>query len=1016
MAFFHSECLAQQFSYQRYTVDDGLPTNAVYGGMQDSKGYIWFYTEKGISRFDGYGFKNYNIKDGLPANDIFYITEDRAGRLWLHSFAKKLVVLDTNKDSFVTIAEQKFLNNFSFEILSNGTTIWGINYGYGNTISFPDGSIKSEREHPQIDSLKKELTKQGFSNSTIYFYKPFKAVLIDPEKGELLFFDTKIGQVFGKMKVGTYPQQISKIARKSFNAYQPYQDGIYIHSNGDSLIHYLDVGRQTAQHINLLDYFKSIPNVVRFHLQGQQVQVQTSLGLLVLRNISEVEDVFYPNLPPTIQFDRIFKDREGNMWVTSKNKGVFFLTAQERGATNISLPVADDYAITAMASANGRIFCGSRSGNIFEARSGKNKAPLVYKSQSPQFNDAGLIKAISAGKEHLWFIRQSDDIYRLSLADHSAVPLSKLLSKGYTPDYRSIDSNLDNPLANTAHLTKVGKDLIWAEDKQWLAIARGNYSYLCKFRAGAPADVQFMSFKRAYSIAMDSTQKIWLGHNDGLASFENDSYHFHDGIAALNNKNIWDIEIGPDNTLWAGTDGFGLVAVRNDTAVTIKGTENDIIQDIFIGKDHQVWVATNYGVKQIQARQPLSESGVVKVFNQNAGLVTREANGVIAYSQYLYVGTNEGLTRIDLASPHTDSTAPHLYLDQVYVNGRPIPQGDMQTLDYNQNEVEFHFTALSYKSFGNIQYTYQLTGADRAPEHTLSRSVRYSSLSPGTYAFELTATDTRGTSTTLSNPISFTIHPPWWRTRLFYFLCMVSLLASVASIYFIRVRRIRQQAARETAINKRFAKLELQALQSQMNPHFVFNSMSAIQHFIQSRETMLADDYLARFGQLMRLFLESSKKRYITLSEEIEILSLYINLEQARFNGKFSHQLIIDERIDLYSTLIPSVLLQPFVENAINHGLFHKPGPGSLIIAFEPFGEGVRCTIEDDGIGREKAMEIRLRSNKNYKSRAMQMIEERLEALRQFEGYGITFQITDLMGRTGESRGTRVVIEIPEID
>lgn len=114
MAFFHSECLAQQFSYQRYTVDDGLPTNAVYGGMQDSKGYIWFYTEKGISRFDGYGFKNYNIKDGLPANDIFYITEDRAGRLWLHSFAKKLVVLDTNKDSFVTIAEQKFLNNFFF--------------------------------------------------------------------------------------------------------------------------------------------------------------------------------------------------------------------------------------------------------------------------------------------------------------------------------------------------------------------------------------------------------------------------------------------------------------------------------------------------------------------------------------------------------------------------------------------------------------------------------------------------------------------------------------------------------------------------------------------------------------------------------------------------------------------------------------------------------------------------------------------------------------------------------------
>ncbi|MBV6653321.1 MAG: histidine kinase, partial [Mameliella sp.] len=394
----------------------------------------------------------------------------------------------------------------------------------------------------------------------------------------------------------------------------------------------------------------------------------------------------------------------------------------------------------------------------------------------------------------------------------------------------------------------------------------------------------------------------------------------------------------------------------------------------------------------------------------------REANAVITDDQYLYVGTNEGLTRIDLASPHTDSTAPQLYLDHVYVNGQPIPQGNMQALDYNQNEVEFHFTALSYKSFGKIRYEYQLIGADRVPATTTNRSVRYSGLNHGTFTFQLKATDAQGVSTILKTPIQITILPPWWKTPLFYACAFCALLFITFGIYLIRVRRIRQQAAWQTEINKRFAKLELQALQSQMNPHFVFNSLSAIQYFIRDNEKEFADDYLTKFGKLMRLFLEASKKRYTTLSKEIEVLQLYIELEQVRFDHKFEYQLSVDEEIDPYSTLIPSVLLQPFVENAINHGIFHKQGNGLLKLGFAANGKGLTCSIEDNGVGRAKAQEIRKNSNKNYKSRALQITRERLDALQEFEDYKVKFTIIDLFDEQGGSQGTRVIIDIPEIE
>ncbi|MDO8367544.1 MAG: histidine kinase, partial [Saprospiraceae bacterium] len=218
-------------------------------------------------------------------------------------------------------------------------------------------------------------------------------------------------------------------------------------------------------------------------------------------------------------------------------------------------------------------------------------------------------------------------------------------------------------------------------------------------------------------------------------------------------------------------------------------------------------------------------------------------------------------------------------------------------------------------------------------------------------------------------------------------------------------------------MNQRFAELELKALQSQMNPHFIFNSLGAIQYFIRSDRTQEADGYLTKFAQLMRLFLESSKNKYITLAEEIRLLKLYVELEKMRFEGRFEAKFSVEKNIDTDEVEIPSMLLQPFVENAINHGLFHKKEKGLLQIKVTANGsKEIHCIVEDDGIGREAAGALREQSLKNYKSRAMQIVHERLEALSHVEGYEVKIEVNDLRHPDGGPAGTRVTLTIPVAD
>jgi len=259
-------------------------------------------------------------------------------------------------------------------------------------------------------------------------------------------------------------------------------------------------------------------------------------------------------------------------------------------------------------------------------------------------------------------------------------------------------------------------------------------------------------------------------------------------------------------------------------------------------------------------------------------------------------------------------------------------------------------------------------------------------------------------------------------------IVVLFLLTFIYTLY-IRARRkneahLRQRAENEleiqrlegerakAALQQRAKELEIQALRSQMNPHFIFNCLNAINRFILSHETEAASDYLTKFSRLMRMIMNHSRHSLITLAEELEILQLYLDMERLRFKDAFDYRIVMEDDIEAGDIYIPPLLLQPFVENAVWHGLMHKQERGLLTITLSVGDHMLTCTIRDNGVGRKKADLLKSKSAQKHKSMGLQITAERMALLTGKDGSGHFFRIEDLYEADGKSAGTQVVLKI----
>lgn len=478
---------------------------------------------------------------------------------------------------------------------------------------------------------------------------------------------------------------------------------------------------------------------------------------------------------------------------------------------------------------------------------------------------------------------------------------------------------------------------------------------------------------------------------------------------------ITSIKRGIDDDLWIATSGFGLVHFKNGRVIRIlkeaDGLTSDICTSLFIDST-LVWLGTNKGLNRIETAQ--GKMGVTRFTSAN-GLGADFINTVIADQSNIYVGTASGLTVFD-KNLLTEKSVCILHILQVSENNRPLKKESSYTFPHNALNIQIDFTAISFKSAGDITYYYMVEGLDQQWNTTTANFVNFPTLQPGGYTFLLKAVNKFGVESGTES-VRITVLPPWWQTWVFRIISLFVLGMVVLLVYRSNIRSIKRKEEMKREFEARSAALEQKALQAQMNPHFIFNSLNSIQNFILNLDVEGANNYLTSFASLIRQTLDNSMQPLITIASELKYLETYLSLEKLRFRDKFRYEFQVDRSIDQNNTVLPAMLLQPYIENSMRHGIQHrKDNDGLIVLAVTKTEDGdVLYTITDNGVGRKKATELRSSRHIEYQSRGTFINEKRIAAINNQFKTNIRVNTGDIIDENGAVAGTTVTVLIPTI-
>jgi len=285
-------------------------------------------------------------------------------------------------------------------------------------------------------------------------------------------------------------------------------------------------------------------------------------------------------------------------------------------------------------------------------------------------------------------------------------------------------------------------------------------------------------------------------------------------------------------------------------------------------------------------------------------------------------------------------------------------------------------------------------------------------MSSGRYQLLLRAGNGYGAYSEKITVFALNIIPPFWQRTGFLVICGILILAGALLYVRGRINRIRRKEAEKTLAVKRMAEMELQSLRSQLNPHFMFNSLNAIQELILLEENEKSHTYLARFAKLLRILLENTEEQFITLNREIDFLNLYLSLESLRIPN-LRYSITVDSAIETSTTMIPNMILQPYIENALWHGLSYKEGERKLELNIHKRNGVIVYDVKDNGVGRKNAMELKSLYRKEHKSKGMELLIKRFKLLSEEFGSDIQTEINDLV-QDGKVAGTLVQIRVPQ--
>lgn len=540
-------------------------------------------------------------------------------------------------------------------------------------------------------------------------------------------------------------------------------------------------------------------------------------------------------------------------------------------------------------------------------------------------------------------------------------------------------------------------------------------------------DITSISSNDIYCLFEDDKNILWIGTASGLDKFDVSKNQFEhylqesNNFKFLSNNYVYSIIVahnGRDSSMWVGTAN-GLYRFNPESRDVKRYTEenglpNRVVCGILEDDNGFLWISTNRGLSRFDPKMKIFSNYDIADGLQsnmfNIGSFCRFKNGELGFA---------GINGLNIFQP--DNIISNTFVPPVYIIGfkkfdQPM-NFDMDLTDlsrielsYKDNYFTIEFVALDYSHPEKNKYAYKLESVNDRWIHSNNENfASYTNIDPGEYVFKVRGTNSDGVWNMEGDELAIIINPPIWMTWWFKTLIILVITLSFSYTIYIIIKREKQK----TAINKKISELKLQALQAQMNPHFIFNTINAIQYFIRKKDSDSAYFYLTKFSRLLRQTLENSEKLRIPLDEELELLKLYLELQLLRYGNKFSYRIDIDPEIDAHIVEIPSMVLQPYIENSIQHGFSSKRKGGKLEISFKQNNDMLVCTIKDNGVGIKNSLSLKKEKDSDHKSSGMKLTADRLEIINTAHKDNIHISINDLNEMDEKESGTCVTLQIP---
>ena len=950
------QSIGAQVAYHNFNSNDGLPSNEVYCEYQDQQGFLWFGTDHGVVKYNGYNFKTYTTADGLTDNTILAMKGDDYGNIWFLTLTGGMFYYDGK--SFAPHPFNDTIKNLcnyriptSFEILAN-KQVW---------LGFIDlGVAKIDTDNVQLFKM----TGAPYNSDTLYNY----VWHLTPTRYVYCSFKNLVS-------VKTNVPEGIRIENCSFTTQFLPLGGINF-----SLVF---LGNKTL----LMDRWSH------------------------LICIDSAKHTFEYTWPRNNEIANLCQSSDGKTWMLLKNKPCYSIEVNDRQVKMVDSFTFVHNASCIMVDHQGNYWITTLDQGIFMVPNIK-----IRKFVLPAIPESAKLSCLGTFSNYLYVGIPEGRVLRLDKSLEAVIDDKRTKSSASISDIifntnGSVQTNLDVRFEKFPGIDGYPTKLLDINDGRLLIGMMSGIAIVDGTKRIYRSNESGFS-ERVTDLCHLSGKKYLIGTLKGL-------YHLsmRDGIKIERDKNLNDtritsIRLVNPKMFGVASRGKGIFINVNDRFYGIneqRGLASDLAEDLFFENDSVLWVATFKGISKVYFRF-IRDSLVfrIKNYTKEDGLSSNQVNHILGFNGYIWLATSEGLCYFKPENLTDQTVSLPLYFGTISVNGQKHSV-DSLVLNYDENNVFIEFNAIYYKATQGIRYKVRLNGIGTW-KYTNLNYIQYYSLPPGKYSFEVIAEDKDGKYRSDVHTLSFIIKPRFVDTVLFKILLgltvLIILAAVISSIFSY-------QKLKATNVIK-LLQAEFKALSYQINPHFIFNVLNSIQYYILKKDTDNAVHLLGSFSLLIRRIVNNSKQQYISIIEEVECLREYLDLEKMRLDNKFEYTINIDRSIQVEEKNILPMIIQPLVENSIWHGIVPSLKPGVISVEFKKEKGSVICIVEDNGVGINTTLEKK-EKNQNNLSMAMENVRERLKIIGELNDSTWEIRTVDKSVADASVTGTIVTIIFPAV-